>query len=83
MRKVMRSSPAYEFLFIFQLENILRSNLKFSTSYGLLDRFKVHIRVITSDFFMAWRNNFIKIFTYRLGGHFSTPCLDGVDFAHA
>ena len=33
MRKVMRSNPGYYFFFIFQLENILRSNLKFSTSY--------------------------------------------------
>ena len=33
MRKVMRSNPAYDFLFI-QLENTLRSYLKFSTSYG-------------------------------------------------
>ena len=34
MRKARRSNPAYDFLFIVQLENILRSNLKFSTSYG-------------------------------------------------
>ena len=33
-RKVMRSNHANDFLFIFQLENIWRSNLKFSTSYG-------------------------------------------------
>ena len=68
MRKVMRSDPAYDFLFIFQLENILRSNLKFLDFLRLPDRFKVHIRVIISEFYMAWRNNFTKIFTYRRGG---------------
>ena len=30
----MRSNPVHHFLFIFQLENILQSNLNFSTSYG-------------------------------------------------
>ena len=32
---------------------------------------------------MAWKKNFTKIFTYRRSGRLSTPCLDGVDFAHA
>ena len=31
---VMRSNPADEQFFIFQLKNILRSYLNFSTSYG-------------------------------------------------
>ena len=31
---VMRSNPAHRLLSIFRLENILRSNLNFSTSYG-------------------------------------------------
>ena len=30
----MRSNPAHQLFFIFQPENILRSNLNFSTSYG-------------------------------------------------
>ena len=31
---VMRSNPVHQLIFIFQLENILRYNLNFSTSYG-------------------------------------------------
>ena len=30
----MRSNPVHQLFFIFQLENILGSNLNFSTSYG-------------------------------------------------
>ena len=37
---VVRSNPAHHFIFIFQLENILRSNLNFSTSYGRIYDFK-------------------------------------------
>ena len=33
-RMVMRSNPVPPSPFIFQLENILRSNSKFSSSYG-------------------------------------------------
>ena len=33
-KKVMRSNSANDFLFIFKVENILRSNLTFSTSHG-------------------------------------------------
>ena len=36
----MRSNPEHEVFFIFQLENILRSNLNFSTSYGRLTDLK-------------------------------------------
>ena len=32
--EVMRSNPAHHLLFIFQLENILWSNLNFSPPYG-------------------------------------------------
>ena len=34
--KVKRSKPAHQLFFIFEPENILRSNLDFSTSYGRL-----------------------------------------------
>ena len=44
MRKVMRSNPAYDFLFIF------------NSKIRLLDRFKAHIRVISSEFHMALEN---------------------------
>ena len=33
----MRSNPAHKLFFIYQLENILRSNFNFSTSYGRPD----------------------------------------------
>ena len=59
--KVMRSNPAHQlFFFIFQLENILRPNLNFSTSCGRLTDFKSFSEVIISEFYMAWRKNFTK-----------------------
>ena len=36
----MRSNPAHQLFFIYQLENILRSNSNFSTSYARLTDFK-------------------------------------------
>ena len=36
----MRSNPAHQLSFIFQPENILRSNLNFLTSYGRLTDLK-------------------------------------------
>ena len=36
----MRSNPPVTYFFIFELENILRSNLNFSTSYGRLTDLK-------------------------------------------
>ena len=36
----MRSNPAHQLSFIFQLEIILRSHLNFSTSYGRLTDLK-------------------------------------------
>ena len=41
------------------------------------------IRVSINEFYMAWEKNFTKIFTFLRGGRLSTPCPDGVDFAHA
>ena len=38
--EVMRSNPTHHLFFIFQFENILRSNLNFSTSYGGLTDLK-------------------------------------------
>ena len=38
--EVMRSNPTHHLSFIFQLENILRSILNFSTSYGRLTEVK-------------------------------------------
>ena len=72
MRKVMRSNPAYDLLFIFQLENILRSNLKFSTSYGRSTDLKSLFGLLLVSF--IWLGEKISL-KYLL--------IDGVDFAHA
>ena len=74
----MRSNPVTIFLFIFQLENILRTYLKLLTSYG---RYKVHIRVIISEFYMAWRKNSLKYLLIG-GGKFVPPCPNGADIAY-
>ena len=50
---VMRSNPALTSFLIFQLKNILRSYLKFSTSYGR-----------STDLKWLGEKNFTKIFTY-------------------
>ena len=63
------------FLFIFQLENILRSNLNFSTTYGRLTDLKSLIGLQSVSF--IWLGKKItKIFTYRRGGRLSTTCPD-------
>ena len=45
-------------MILFKILDFLRS----------LDRLKVHIRIIISEFYIAWRKNFTKIFTYRRAG---------------
>ena len=62
-------------LLIFQLENILRPDLNFSTFYGRLTDSK--------SFWGLGEKYFTEIFTYRRGGLLSTPCLDGVEIANA
>ena len=79
----MRSNPTQHLSFIFQLENILRCNLKFSTFYGRLTDLKSLWRLLKESFIWLGEKNFTKVFTYRRGGRVSTPCLYGVDFAHA
>ena len=64
-RKVMSSNPAQNFLFIFKTRKYLTIEFKFFNFLGSLDKLKVLIWVIISEFYMAWRNNFTKIFTYR------------------
>ena len=46
----MRSNPVHHFLFIFELENILRSNLNFLTSYGRLTDFKSFLGLLLVSF---------------------------------
>ena len=60
----MRSNPAHQLFFIFQLENILRSNLNFSTSYGRLTDLKSLLGLLLVSF--IWLGEKIsKIYTYR------------------
>ena len=65
----MRSNFAHRLFFIFQLENILRSNLNFSTSYGRFTDLK-SLSLMKHPtyqgyykFYMAWRKKFTKKFT--------------------
>ena len=46
----MRSNPAHQLFFILQLENILRSNLNFSTSYGRLTDLKSFLGLLLVSF---------------------------------
>ena len=46
----MRSNPVRTFFFIFQLENILLSYLKFSTSYGRSIDLKSYLRLLLVRF---------------------------------
>ena len=53
----MRSDPAHHLFLIFQLENILRTYLNFSTSYGRLTDLKSLLELLLVSFI-------------RLGGKF-------------
>ena len=66
----MRSSPALRLFFIFQVENILRSNYNLPTTYGC------------SSFIWLGEKNFTTLFNYQRGGRLSTPFPDGVDIAY-
>ena len=50
----MRSNPAHQLFFIFQPENILRSNLNFSSSNGRSTDL-VLVGFISSEFYITWR----------------------------
>ena len=78
----MRSNPAHQLFFIFQLENILRSNLNFSTSYGRLTDLKSLLGLLLVSF--IWLGEKIPLRYVLIGGVdvFSTPCPDGVDIAY-
>ena len=67
-------SCAPTLFFIFQPENILGSNFNFSTCYGRSTDLKslsgLFLQVglsLYSEFYMALRKNFTKIFTYGRG----------------
>ena len=78
----MRSNPAHQLSFIFELENILRSNLNFSTSYSRLTDLNFFSGLLLVGF--IWLGEKISL-KYLLigGGRFVPPCLYDVDIAHA
>ena len=77
----MRSNPAHRLFFIFQLENILLSNLNFSTSYGRSTDLKSLLGLLLVSFIWLGEN-FTTIFIYRRGGRLSLQCPDGIDIAY-
>ena len=72
----MRSNPAHRLSF-FPTPKYFTILFKFLDLLWSLDWFKVRFRVIISEFYMAWRKKFTKIFTYVC-----PPCPDGVDIAY-
>ena len=64
--EVMRSSPAHQQFFIFQLENIVRSHLNFSTSYGRLTDFKSLLGLLLVSF--IWVGEKISLKYLLIGG---------------
>ena len=60
-------SHAQHVFSIFQLENILRSNLNFSTSYGHLTDLKSLLGLLLVSFPCLSEKNFTEIFTCRRG----------------
>ena len=69
----MRSNPANQLFFIFQPENVLRSNLNFSTSYGRLTDLKSLLRLLLVIFIWVWEKNSLK-YLFLGGG-----CLSSYD----
>ena len=77
--KVMRSNPAHQLFFIFKLENILRCNLNFSTSYGRSTDRNSLIGPLLVSFIWLEENISLK---YLLIGGAPPPCPDDVDIAY-
>ena len=77
----MRSNPVHQLYFISQLENILRSNLNFSTSYGRLTDLKSLLGFLLVCF--LWLGEEISLKYLLIGGRTVVPpCPDGVDIAY-
>ena len=62
----MRSNPAHHLFFIFQLKNILRSNLNFSTSYCRSTYFKSLLGLLLVSF--IWLREKISLKYLLIGG---------------
>ena len=78
----MRSNPAHQLFFIFQLENILRSNFNFSTSYGRLTDLKSLSGLLLVSLILLGEKISLKYLLVG-GGDVCSPCPEGVDIAYA
>ena len=77
----MRPNPAHKLFFIFKLENILRSYLNFSTSYGRLTDLNSLLRLLLASF--IWLEEKISLkYLLTIGRAFVPPCPDDVDIAN-
>ena len=77
----MRSNLARQLFCIFQLENILRSNFNFSTSYGRSTDLKSLLGLFSASF--IWVREKISLKYLLIGGaEVCPPCPDGVDNAY-
>ena len=66
----MRSNPVHHLLFIFQPENILRSNLNFSTSYGRLTDLRSLLGLLLVTLIWLGERNSLK-YLFLSGGRLS------------
>ena len=57
---VKRSNPAHQLFFIFQLQNILRSYLNLSTSYGRLTDLRSSLGLLVVSFIWLREKNSLK-----------------------
>ena len=69
--EVMRSNPAHQFLFTSQLDNILRSNLNFSSSYGRSNVQESLLRLLLVSF--IWLGDKISLKHLLPGGEDVCP----------
>ena len=79
----MRSNPVHQLFFIFQPENILRSNSNFSTSYGRSTDSKSLLGLLLV--IVIWLGGKISVKYLLIGGEggtFVPPCPDGVEIAY-
>ena len=71
----MRSNPAQQLSLILQTENILRSNLNFSTSYDRYTDLKSLLELLFVS--LVWLGEkFLLKYLFLGGGKFVPPCPD-------
>ena len=82
--RAMRSNPAHKLYFIFQLENIFRSNLTFWTFYGRFTNLQSLLDLLLVSFLWLAEKISLKYCIYLSAGRrLSSPSSDGFDIAYA